>query len=106
MHSNLPLADVPLADLHRHLDGSIRPSTLEELAAQHGKGVPKDLLFYQGMGLQAALATFAFTVGLLQHPQAVRRVAAEICEDAEADGVKALEIRFAPQLHQGAPSEE
>ena len=96
----------PLADLHRHLDGSVRPSTLEELAAQHGQVVPGDLKFFKGMGLDAALATFAFTVGLLQRPQTVRRVAAEICEDALADGVDALEIRFAPQLHQGAPIAE
>ena len=35
----------------------------------------------------------------------VRRIAGEICEDAAAEGVTTLEIRFAPQLHQGAPIE-
>ncbi len=57
------------------------------------------------MGLEAALERFAFTLSVLQEPTAVRRVAAEICEDARAEGVTTLEIRFAPQLHQGASIE-
>jgi adenosine deaminase len=93
---------VNFADLHRHLDGSLRPSTIEELS---GAPVPPDLRFHAGMGLPAALSKFAFTLSLLQTPAAVRRVAAEICEDAAGDGVTTLEIRFAPQLHQGAPLE-
>jgi adenosine deaminase len=92
-----------LADLHRHLDGSLRPSTLAELAEESGRSVPDDLPFRAGMGLAAALERFAFTLSLLQSPDAVRRVAAEMCDDAEEEGVTTLEIRFAPQLHRGAP---
>jgi adenosine deaminase len=92
-----------LADLHRHLDGSLRPATVEELS---GSPLPRDLCFSPGMGLAAALEKFAFTLSLLQTPAAVRRVAAEICEDAAAEGVTTLEIRFAPQLHRGAPMSE
>jgi len=91
-----------LADLHRHLDGSLRPATIEELAARAGVEVPADLAFRAGMGLAEALSKFAFTLSLLQAPEAVRRVASEMCEDAAADGVTSLEIRFAPQLHRGA----
>lgn len=98
------MLSTPLADLHRHLDGSIRPSTLAELAARAGKTVPPDLAFSAGMGLEAALTRFAFTLSLLQHPGAMARVASEMCEDAEAEGVTTLEIRFAPQLHSGAPT--
>jgi adenosine deaminase len=86
-----------LADLHRHLDGSLRESTIRELAGRTPD--PDELRFRQGMGLVAALAKFDFTLSLLQTPAAVRRVAAEICEDAITDGVTTLEIRFAPQLH-------
>src|SRR5690349_17093612 len=93
-----------LADLHRHLDGSLRPSTVAELAAGLGLAVPERLAFTPGMGLAAALERFAFTLSLLQSPAAVRRVAGEICADA-AEGVSTLEIRFAPQLHRGAPLE-
>jgi adenosine deaminase len=96
---------VQLTDLHRHLDGSLRASTLDELAARAGKPVPRDLRFVPGMGLEAALSRFAFTLSLLQAPAEVRRVAAEICDDAQSEGVTTLEIRFAPQLHRGAPLE-
>lgn len=95
-----------LADLHRHLDGSLRRSTLEALAEPLGVGVPAALGFHPGMGLAEALGCFALTLSVLQQPDAVRRVAAEICEDAEAEGVTTLEIRFAPQLHRGAAPEE
>jgi adenosine deaminase len=94
-----------LPDLHRHLDGSLRPTTVRELAARIGRPVPDDLGFRPGMGLGAALAQFEFTLSLLQEPAAVRRVADEICADAAAEGVTTLEIRFAPQLHHGAPLE-
>lgn len=88
-----------LVDLHRHLDGSLRLRTVAELARALGLGVPQELHFYAGMGLSEALSRFAFTLSLLREPAAVQRVASEICEDAEADGVSTLEIRFAPQLH-------
>jgi adenosine deaminase len=94
-----------LADLHRHLDGSLRPTTLHELAARAGRAVPDDLPFHRGMGLAAALARFELTLALLEDPATIARVAGEICEDAAAEGVTTLEIRFAPQLHRGATIE-
>lgn len=99
------LALPPLADLHRHLDGSLQPATLAELAAAAGVSLPPDIRFQQGMGLEQALARFRVTLSVLQAPANVRRVAAEICEDAVTEGVTTLEIRFAPQLHRGAPLE-
>ncbi len=101
----IPLPTRGLSDLHRHLDGSMRAGTLAELAAERGLEVPADLRFFPGMGLGAALSRFAFTLRCLDTPDAVRRVAAEMCEDAAASGVEALEIRFAPQLH-GPPVAE
>jgi adenosine deaminase len=67
--------------------------------------LPADLRFRAGMGLTDALSRFAFTLSVLQTPEAVRRVAHEICDDAAAEGVTTLEIRFAPQLHRGASPE-
>jgi adenosine deaminase len=92
----------PLADLHRHLDGSLRESTLRELAADKGVAVPDDFRFRPGMGLAAALRCFELSLAVLQEPEAVRRVADECCEDAVREGVTTLELRFAPQLHRGA----
>jgi adenosine deaminase len=88
-----------LSELHRHLDGSIRPATVEVLARESGLTVPEDLCFHVGMGLAEALAKFAFTVSLLQGPRALCRVAEEMCRDAESEGITSLEVRFAPQLH-------
>lgn len=96
------LGAMTFADLHRHLDGSIRPSTLADLARERGVTVPPDVAFFPGMGLAAALSRFAFTLSLLEDPATVRRVASEMCEDAESEGTTTLEIRFAPQLHKGA----
>ena len=92
----------PLAELHRHLDGSLRRSTLEDLARQQNREIPDSLGFWPGMGLDQALAQFEVTLSVLQGPAAVQRVAAEMCEDAEAEGISTLEIRFAPQLHRAA----
>jgi adenosine deaminase len=95
----------PLADLHRHLDGSLREATLRELAAGLGVDVPPQFRFSRGMGLAAALRCFELSLAVLQAPAAVRRVADEICADAAREGVTTLEIRFAPQLHEGASPE-
>jgi adenosine deaminase len=94
-----------LADLHRHLDGSLRLATLDELAKAEGVTLPSGIGFVAGMGLEAALAQFATTLSVLQRPDAVRRVANEMCEDAQREEVTTLEIRFAPQLHRGASLE-
>jgi adenosine deaminase len=98
------MSDLPeLSDLHRHLDGSLRFNTFVAFAQEMGLPLPKNIRFYKGMGLDKALESFRLTLAVLQTPEAVRRVAAEICEDAEDEGVTTLEIRFAPQLHRGAP---
>ncbi len=95
-----------LPELHLHLDGSLRRTTLEELAEPLGVEVPAVLEFRAGMGLEAALELFSVTLAVLQTPDRVQRVASEICEDAQACGVSTLEVRFAPQLHRGAAVEE
>lgn len=98
--SDMPVR--PLPDLHRHLDGSVRPDTLRALADSAGVALPGDIRFRSGMGLDAALGRFDITLACLQTPASVARVADEICADALTDGVTTLEIRFAPQLHRGA----
>jgi len=94
----------PLADLHRHLDGSMRAQTLRALAAAEGVAMAEIPRFFAGMGLDAALACFALTLATLGRAEAVAQVVDEICADAAAEGVGTLELRFAPQLH-GQPGE-
>jgi adenosine deaminase len=102
------LARAPKALLHDHLDGGLRPATVVELAREYGydalpttdvdelahwfnRGAKRnDLLLY--------LETFAHTVGVMQHKDAVERVAFECAQDLAADGVVYAEVRMAPEL--------
>ncbi len=93
---NEVLSGAPIPELHLHLDGSLRPETAEELARELGLAVPPDLCFCPGMGLRDALSRFQFTLSLLQQPHQVERVAGEICEDAEHDGVVGIDLAGGP----------
>jgi adenosine deaminase len=99
----------PKVLLHDHLDGGLRPETIVELASEFGyRGLPttdaeelgryfvsevprRDLVRY--------LESFTHTVGVMQHKEAIERVAFECVEDLAADGVVYAEVRLAPELH-------
>jgi adenosine deaminase len=99
----------PKALLHDHLDGGLRPATIVELAAETGydKLPTTDAEELGRWFVEAAdsgslvryLETFAHTVGVMQTPEALARVARECAEDLAADGVVYAEVRFAPELH-------
>jgi adenosine deaminase len=101
----------PKVLLHDHLDGGLRPQTVLELAEEHGyRDVPAadpeslDRWFRQAAdsgSLVQYLETFAHTVAVLQHPEAIHRVARECALDLAADGVVYAEVRFAPELSTG-----
>ncbi|HYM84550.1 MAG TPA: adenosine deaminase [Candidatus Dormibacteraeota bacterium] len=98
----------PKALLHDHLDGGLRPSTIVDLAREHGyPGLPTTdpaelaRWFTRGAdrkSLELYLETFAHTVGVLQEREAIERVAAECAEDLAADGIVYAEVRYAPEL--------
>jgi adenosine deaminase len=98
----------PKALLHDHLDGGLRPATVIDLAAEYGyAALPTtdvDALsawFRRGAdrkSLELYLETFAHTFGVMQWPDAIRRVSAECAEDLAADGVVYAEVRMAPEL--------
>ena len=100
--------DYPKVLLHDHLDGGLRAETVIELAAEYGyKDLPttdvEDLKKWVHRGakrndLVLYLETFAHTVGVMQHRDAITRVAAECAADLAADGVVYAEVRFAPEL--------
>jgi adenosine deaminase len=98
----------PSVLLHDHLDGGLRPSTVLELAGEHGyTDLPSDnaqslaAWFDQSRSgsLAKYLEAFAHTIGVMQHPAAVERIAYEAALDLSADGVVYAEIRFCPALH-------
>jgi adenosine deaminase len=98
---------LPKSDLHVHLDGSLRLSTVIELARTRGVELPssseeglRELVFRpRYRNLQEYLEGFRYTVAVLQDEEALERAAFELCEDCQAEGVCYLEVRFAPQLH-------
>ena len=98
---------LPKTDLHVHLDGSLRLPTLLELARERRVALPaqteeglRDLVFRTHYSnLSEYLQGFTYTVAVMQDADALERVTFELCEDCQAEGVRYLEIRFAPQLH-------
>ena len=98
---------IPKTDLHLHLDGSLRISSLIEMAKVGGVELPSyeevglnELVFkprYANLG--EYLTGFAYTVGVLQTAENLERAAFELAEDAYDEGVRYIEVRFAPQLH-------
>ena len=99
---------LPKVVLHDHLDGGLRPLTVIELASEYGyRNLPsydeKELASWFNLGakrndLVLYLETFAHTVGVMQHRDAIERVAFECAQDLAADGVVYAEVRFAPEL--------
>ncbi len=98
---------LPKSDLHVHLDGSLRLATLIDLARIHSVELPSyteqgllELAFkpaYNDLG--EYLEGFKYTCAVLQTEEALERVAYELAEDCQNEGVCYLEVRFAPQLH-------
>lgn len=101
------IAALPKTDLHVHLDGSLRERTLIELAAERGVKLPSttveglnELVFKQSYAsLGEYLQGFAYTTAVLQDPEALERAAYELALDNIAEGVRYVEVRFAPHLH-------
>jgi adenosine deaminase len=97
----------PLVDLHRHLEGSIRPATSVEFAARIGINKPpvhwrSALVAAQcEEGLLPYLAKIENATGLVRTLDDWRRVTTEAIADADSDGLAALELRFSPQFIAG-----
>jgi adenosine deaminase len=99
---------LPKTDLHCHLDGSLRLSTILDLAEQQGVELPADteegLASAIHMGencesLSKYLEAFDVTLSVMQNKEGLHRTAYELGMDASAEGVRLLEVRFSPLLH-------
>jgi adenosine deaminase len=98
---------LPKAELHVHLDGSLRPETMLELAAEYGKPMPaedaealRDYMHVQdARNLVEYLARFEITLSVMQTAEALERIAYELAADLAEENVRYAEIRYSPILH-------
>jgi adenosine deaminase len=99
------LRGLPKAELHQHLDGSLRPETAVELASEMRMPLTLEEARARMVGPvrcrdQAELLSFFdLPIALLQTASSLERAAAELVEDLAADGIRYAEIRWAPRLH-------
>ena len=99
---------LPKAELHCHLDGSIRLNTIIELAKKDNIQLPsydidklKNIIIInkQLNSLKKYISKFDIPLSVLQTPYSLKRAAFELAEDCYIDGVRYLEVRYSPILH-------
>jgi adenosine deaminase len=113
------LQNLPKVDLHRHLEGSLRLSTLAEIACEHGVDLPsydiEELRPYvqvttdEATDFHTFLEKFNFLARFYPELDCIDRISYEAVADAAQDNVKYLELRFNPAtlaLSQGFSLEE
>jgi adenosine deaminase len=97
--------DVPLVDLHRHLDGNVRLATVLDIARQHNIHLPAEDIeelrpYAQVQGavpsLMDFIAKFELYKQIFVDAEAIERLAFENLEDAVAEGIDYIELRFSP----------
>jgi len=104
--TNEQLARLPKAELHVHLDGSLRPGTLIDLAAERNVALPTSdpdelaahMLVTDATSLEDYLAPFATTLRVMQDREGLERVSYELAEDHAVENVWYVEVRFCPLL--------
>jgi len=99
---------LPKIDLHCHLDGSVRPQTIIDLAAEQNLTLPSnDINEIKSMmvvpencpNLDEYIKRFELPISVMQTEEAIERISFELFEDAAKENIKYLEVRFGPQLH-------
>lgn len=111
------IRDLPKVDLHCHLDGSVRPQTIIDIAIKENIAIPSRELkefekcvkvFDECNSLKEYLDKFELPIKVMQKKEDIYRITSELLEDVSKENVKYIEIRFAPFKHmeKGLKAEE
>jgi len=95
---------LPKAELHLHIEGSLEPELMFELATRNGVDIPFESpdevrAAYQFENLQSFLDIYYQGMAVLQTEDDYRRLMVDYLDRAVADGVRRAEIFFDPQAH-------
>lgn len=92
---------MPKVELHVHLEGSMRPGTVAELAKQSGVDLPWSLASGRWCftGFQDFMDQYSAACRTLRRPEQFARIATEFVEDIAAVGVRYAEVTFTPGGH-------
>ena len=95
----------PKVELHRHLEGTLRLTTMREVAGEHGISIPDDVLRLSNLvqmqeeesfSARAFLSKFDTLRLFYRSPEIIHRITREAIEDAARDNVRYMELRFTP----------
>lgn len=101
---------IPKVELHRHIEGALRYATMKEwvaadrlLPATSTEAQFRDFILIDKPvdGLKVFLEKFGLIHRVLSSAERIRRMACEACQDAYAEGVRVLELRYSPVFIQG-----
>jgi adenosine deaminase len=95
------LLALPKVDLHVHLEGSMRPATVVELAERYGVVLPEGLREgrYEFRDFRHFIDEWVAGLACLREPEDFRRIAREFCADQAARGVRYAEVSFSLPDH-------
>src|SRR5256885_5924746 len=105
MHPPTIDPQLPLIDLHRHLDGSVRLNTILEVGKKHGVklpgATPDELrphvqVMERQPGVMAFISKMLWMTAVLGDADACQQIARENVEDAKREGIDYIELRFSP----------
>ena len=101
MHQADAYDALPKVELHCHVEGTIRPSTVVELARKNGRRLPSEdpTELYRYTSLNSFLEIFWLVQSLLADPDDWARAAYESIVDAAPHGLRYREMFFTPARH-------
>lgn len=103
MSGGRDLRALPKTDLHVHLEGAMRASTVVELADRYGVSLPEGLRDgrYEFRDFRHFIDEWVASIACLRSREDFRRIALEFCEDEAAEGVRYAEVSLSLADHAG-----